>query len=177
MEHVEAVDPGARLGGSGFVVRAGGTFDRADREEIGENDLAGHWHRRERNGGKLDVSENFEVILSSRTAEVTSFYTLEFEDSSILCRLGAHWMRKGAPPLVNPAFHFPMRVVDGIPTEQTMVVGQVMRTRRQRIWWLGKKKVREIRGSALAAITSSSVSRCATNPFSYKFRGPPVRSI
>jgi len=85
MEHVEAVDPGARLSGSGFVVRAGGTLDRTDREEIGENNFAGHWHRRERNGGRLDVSENSEVILLSRTAEVTSFYTLEFEDASILC--------------------------------------------------------------------------------------------
>jgi hypothetical protein len=45
MENVEAVDPSAGFGGGGFVVRAGGSFDRADREEIGEDDFAGDWHR------------------------------------------------------------------------------------------------------------------------------------
>jgi len=58
MEYIEAVDPGTGFGGGGLVVRARGTLDRADGEEIGENDFAGHWYCQERGGRKLNEGES-----------------------------------------------------------------------------------------------------------------------
>jgi len=85
MENVEALDPGAGFGSGSFVVRVGRALDRADRKEIGKNDFAGHLHRRRRSGCRVNVDES---ILMSRTTEVTSFYTFESADPSILRRLG-----------------------------------------------------------------------------------------
>jgi len=44
MEHIEAVDPGTGFCGGGSVVRVGGTLDRADRGENGDNHIARHWY-------------------------------------------------------------------------------------------------------------------------------------
>lgn len=85
MENVEALDPGAGFGSGSFVVRVGRALDRADREEIGKNDFAGHLHRRRRSGCRVNVDES---ILVSTTTEVTSFYILESGDPSNLRRLG-----------------------------------------------------------------------------------------
>ena len=70
------------------------------------------------------------MILSSRTTEVTSFYTLELESSSLLRRFGA-LDRERFPCLFRSIFHSPLKAFGGTSTETT-TIGQVRRTRNRR---------------------------------------------